>query len=315
MSSRAARLLVVALCLGWSFALPARAEVLHEELASSMLDANAPVIRSPHLTARDPEASSRHLLAIYLPGTGGTANSEGPFIDVLAHAGYHAISLDYPNSVTAAVFRPSRDSRAFDHYRQALMFGGRVNESLSVAPASSIASRISALLLHLAATRGADGWSEFVTGQAVQWSKLVLIGHSQGAGHAAYLAQHRRVHKVLIIAGPQDYLTTLHMPAPWLGAASRTPRSRLRTLLHREDEYDSRLQLASNRALHRSSAPPVVFRDRPPSTPRAPAIALSERPLTRAESEDKASTPGRPVAHISLVTSAYAEVWLYLLDH
>jgi len=310
-----ARLSRLALWVSWLCAASASADVMYEQVASSLVDANAPTIRSAHLTARDPEARPRQLLAIYLPGTGGTANSEGPILDVLARDGYHAISLDYPNSVTAAVFRPARERRAFDRYREDVVFGGRADDSLTVAPASSIASRISALLLHLAATRGDQGWSQFVEGASVCWPKLVLIGHSQGSGHAAYLAQRRRVEKVLVIAGPQDYLTALRMPAPWLGGASRTPRSRFRTLLHRDDEYDAQLQLAANRSLHRSTAPPTVFRERLPNTRRAPAIAISERPPTPAEREDKAAHPQRAVAHISLVTQAYAEVWLYLLSH
>jgi pimeloyl-ACP methyl ester carboxylesterase len=291
-------------------------EVEHIEIDPSALHAQALKIHGSHLASVDRAATPRHRLAVFLSGTGGIAATKVDLLDVLARDGYHAIALDYPNTVVAAKFRPSKDRHAFDGYRRAIAFGGRVDETLTVAPASSIEARISAALRHLATTRSAEGWSEYTDRAGVVWDKLILLGHSQGAGHAAYLAQARKVAKVLVIAGPQDYLTELNQPAPWLSAASLTPRERYRVLLHRDDEYDVKLQIAANRALLGPTAPePVRFAADSPTKPVAPAILISERSLEASELAVRAQNPAAPIFHMSLARPAYAATWLYLLAH
>jgi len=210
----------------------------------------------------------------------------------------------------AAKFRGSNDVHAFDAYRRAIVRGGSVDETLTVAADSSIEARIVAALRHLAAARGSEGWGEFSSKQGVVWDKLILIGHSQGAGHAAYLAHEHKVAKVLAVAGPQDYLTELARPAAWLSAPSRTPHDRYRALLHVQDEYDVKLQIAANRALHGAKpAEPVRFDREPPTQKQAPQILVSERPLA----PSNGAAQGQ--AHGSLKQLPYAEVWLYLLAH
>ena len=289
-------------------AAQARADVEHVELDSSVLSTQAPKVHGPHLALRDPSAPSRHRLVIYLPGTHGAAAGAAEILDVLAHDGYYALALDYPNTVAAAKFRGAKDVHAFDAYRRAIVHGGVVDETLTVAADSSIEARIVTALRHLAAQRGSEGWAEFSSKHGVSWDKLILIGHSQGAGHAAYLAHEHKVARVLTVAGPQDFLTELGRPAAWLSAASLTPPDRYRALLHREDEYDVKLQIAANRALLGSKAPlPVSFREEPPAQKEAPQILVSERPL--------AATNGTKPAHGSLRQLPYAAVWLYLLAH
>lgn len=287
----------------------ARADVSHIELDPSTLNAQAPAVHGPHLALHDAAAPSQHRLVIYLPGTNGNAAAAADILDALAHAGYHALALDYPNTVVAAKLRGSKDAHAFDAYRRAIVHGGVVDETLTVAAASSIEARIVAAVQHIAAQRGNEGWREFSAKQGVSWDKLILIGHSQGAGHAAFLAHEHKVAKVLTVAGPQDYLTELGRPAVWLSAASITPRERYRALLHREDEYDVKLQIAANRALLGPKPPePVSFNAEPPTQSQAPAILVSERPLA-------ADAAGAKHAHGSLRQPQYAAVWLYLLSH
>lgn len=287
---------------------PVRAEVEHVELDPSALNPQASKVHGPHLALRDPSAPARHQLVVYLPGTNGSAAGATDILDALARAGYHALALDYLNTVAAAKFRESQDVHAFDRYRRALIHGGVVDETLTVAAESGIEARIVAAVRHLAAERGKEGWGEFGAKQGIAWDKLILIGHSQGAGHAAYLAHEHKVAKVLAVAGPQDYLTGLGRPAAWLSAASLTPRDRYRALLHREDEYDVKLQIAAHRSLLGPKAPePVSFKQEPPTQAVAPAILVSERPLAAPE--------GSKPAHGSLRQLSYADVWLYLLAH
>ncbi len=68
------------------------------------------------------------------------------------------------------------------------------------------------------------------------WSKIILAGHSQGAGHAAYIAMMIPVpvRRVLMFSGPEDYNSTAQNPktdpakrnsVPWLSQSSSTPLS------------------------------------------------------------------------------------------
>lgn len=41
----------------------------------------------------------------------------------------------------------------------------------------------------------------------VDWSKIIISGHSQGSGHAAYIGMCRLVHRVVLFSGPQEGLT------------------------------------------------------------------------------------------------------------
>jgi len=292
----------------------ALADVRHVEIEPSAARADTQRVHGPHLVAFDPDAKARHRLVVYLSGTNGVATEATPIVDALARDGYHVISLDYPNGVQAAQFRVSRDPGVFDRYRQALVRGGKINDAVTIGTSDSIEARLGAVLRHLATVNARDGFDQYATPKGIVWEKLVLVGHSQGAGHAAFLAHDHSVAKVLIIAGPQDYLTALERPAPWLGAASKTPRKLFRALLHREDEYDVKLQIAANRALAQPPKARVVnFAAETPVALPAPAILVSERPLDETQRAARTRDPKAAPAHVSLVQAPYAPVWLYLL--
>ena len=77
----------------------------------------------------------------------------------------------------------------------------------------SIAGRLGMLLCKLHDDNPTEGWDAFFTEAAGDypdflpepvWSKISFSGHSQGAGHAAFLAQTRTIHGAALISGPQD---------------------------------------------------------------------------------------------------------------
>jgi hypothetical protein len=70
------------------------------------------------------------------------------------------------------------------------------------------------------------------------WSRIILAGHSQGAGHAAFAAQLVSMHRVVLFSGPNDHVpgltrtatesaglfTSTDCPSPfWMTRASATP--------------------------------------------------------------------------------------------
>jgi predicted esterase len=53
-----------------------------------------------------------------------------------------------------------------------------------------------------------ESWAQYLaTPDSIDWSNIIVGGHSQGAGHAAYLAKFNSVNRVLLFSGPNDYST------------------------------------------------------------------------------------------------------------
>ena len=95
-------------------------------------------------------------------------------------------------------------------------------------------------------------------GQPV-WSRIVVAGHSQGSGHAAYLGKMFEVDKVLMFSGPQDYLDDLGEPAPWQARPSATPPSRFFAFLNENDPFNVHHQIANCMVLMGLSKPETLM--------------------------------------------------------
>ncbi|SPE20344.1 exported hypothetical protein [Candidatus Sulfotelmatomonas gaucii] len=202
-------------------------------------------VHGPHLAVYDPQILPVHRLFVFFPGTGAKAEGSLTIDSAFASWGYHAIGLDYENSVLAAVCAHSQDSACFDQYREAIVTGAPGSEKISVDPANSILNRLEKLLLYLVKTDPTGGWDEFVEAGKPAWSRIVVAGHSQGSGHAAYIGKSFPVNKVLIFSGPQDYLDDLTEPAPWEAEPSATPLSRYFAFLNENDPYNVHHQIAN----------------------------------------------------------------------
>ena len=83
----------------------------------------------------------------------------------------------------------------------------------AVDPRDSISGRLGLLLAKLDSDYPDAGWDAYYTAASgsypdslptPNWSKITFMGHSQGAGHAAYLAATKDVHGATLISGPQD---------------------------------------------------------------------------------------------------------------
>ena len=208
-------------------------------------DAAIAEVHGPHIAVYDPQAASAHRLLVFFVGTGGRAEGSLALDSAFARWGYHAISLDYEDNVVAVSCAHSTDSACFDHYREAIVTGAPVSEKIRVDKADSILNRLDRLLVYLVQHDPNGGWGEFVADGQPAWSRMVLAGHSQGSGHAAYLAKMYEVDKVLMFSGPQDYLDDLDRPAPWQALPSATPGSRFFAFLNENDPYNVHHQMAN----------------------------------------------------------------------
>jgi len=79
-----------------------------------------------------------------------------------------------------------------------------------VEPHNSITARLGFLFKYLDETIPNGGWDKFYNIDinsdfpTPTWGRLEIMGHSQGAGHAAYLGQTSRIKGAVMVSGPQD---------------------------------------------------------------------------------------------------------------
>jgi len=234
-------------------ALDAQVKVLR--VAPEQTDAAIATVHGPHLAVYDPDAVSAHRLFVFLVGTRGSAESSLKIDSAFAQWGYHAIGLDYEDNLLAVSCAHSLDSACFDHYREAIVTGAAVSDKISVDPVNSILNRLQKLLVYLVKNDPNGGWGEFVVDGKPDWSRIVVAGHSQGSGHAAYIGKLFRVDRVLMFSGPQDYLDDLDKPAPWQSGPSATPPSRFFAFLNVNDPFNVHHQIANCAVLMELSKP------------------------------------------------------------
>ncbi len=257
-------------------------------------------VHGPHVAIYNKAVTSTHKLFLMIVGTGGFATETRGMDSIIAGMGYHAISIDYKNTVITTVCNNSPDSACFDKFRQEIMFGTPVSDSVNVDSANCIINRVQKLLLYLVKNDPSGGWGEFIKKNDIQWGKIVVGGHSQGAGHSAFIAQHFKVSRALIFSGPQDYRVAFHSPALWLSRKSVTPPSKYFAFLHINDPYDVTRQLANCSTLMHTPMPDSI------SVKPGVPIITSKHILVNDISK------GDP--HMSTLLPEFKNVWEYMLN-
>jgi hypothetical protein len=191
-----------------------------------------------HYVYVNDSAKKLNKLFLFLPGTNGRGKNAKFVVPYAAAVGYHAISLTYcADLALAMICKKSSDSSCFANGRQELIFGDDVSKAWTVNKANSIVNRLQKLLLYLAATYPNDNWKQFLTADNdINWQKICVAGQSQGGGHAAYIAQQKKVDRVIMFASPKDYSNTFNQPAFWLKQKSVTPLNRYFGFVHTADE-------------------------------------------------------------------------------
>lgn len=256
-------------------------------------------VHGPHIALYDPQVAAAHRLLVFFVGTGNKAESSLAIDTAFAKWGYHAIGLDYENSVLAVSCAHSQDSACFDHYREAIVTGAALSDKINVDRANSILNRLHKLLVYLAKQDPDGGWGEFLSDGQPEWSRIVVAGHSQGSGHAAYLGKMFEVDKVLMFSGPQDYLDDLDRPAPWQARPSATPPSRFFAFLNVNDPFNVHHQIANCMMLMGLSKPEAL------TVEPGQTITGNYQILINSETER---------AHGSTLLPKFENVWRYLAE-
>jgi pimeloyl-ACP methyl ester carboxylesterase len=286
-----------AACLLLSPALVAQVQVMTVTPAAT--GPSIDIVHGGHTALINPAVPPLNKLLVMIVGTGASSRDQFSFDSFAAEKGYHVISLDYKNTVITTSCSNSTDSSCFDHFRQEIVFGDPVSELVQVDSINSIYHRLYALLSTLSLQYPSQHWQQYLRGSQVDWRYITVAGHSQGAGHAAFLGKRYPVERVLIFAGPQDYLAHFNRPAGWLSQPSVTPPSRYFAFLHLKDPFDFARQLAGCGKLLRQQLTDTVA-----VTPGLPVTGQPHILVTHVESNNP---------HGAMLQPSFTQVWAYLL--
>jgi pimeloyl-ACP methyl ester carboxylesterase len=263
------------------------------EIEAPLTDPSITVARGPNLAIVDSGATPNGYLLLSLGGTNSYPKDFLAFDKVAASQGYSVLALDYPNTVITTSCKTSPQPDPCTLFREEIVRGEQVSDLVRVDRTNSIENRLAALLKYQA-EQDPEHYADFLRDGQPDWSRIVVVGHSQGSGHAGFLAKNHPMRAAILLAGPQD--TTDAGPASWMSAPSQTAPDRYLSFTHKDDFFDSSSQLAAVRLLREDPGANATLIDH--QDPNQPIV------MSNAEVRD---------AHMSVITPQFEDVWSGLL--
>ena len=214
-----------------------------------------------------PSGTLRNKLVLVYHGTGANPQAHTELVNALATDGYHVAAVRY-NAVLSATggcpdVTQADDPDCHQNLRSETVFGQGVadpeghafdHELLNITRTSSAMNRTLKLVNYMATTYPAEGWGQYLVRDAngncasfnatydtcnLDWTKVVLVGHSQGGSVALYMSSFYPVNRVGMLSGAYDAwdngngtLTT----ANWVVARkAKIPTARVIEFVHTKD--------------------------------------------------------------------------------
>lgn len=206
-------------------------------------------------------ATPQGRLAVVLGGTGSIPQNSSKLVSTLRDAGFHVVSLRYRSSIGTGTACPAASSfgdlECFRRFRSETLFGENVADptgaaydsaSVQISQADSVMNRLLHLVGYLAATAPTEGWSQYLQGGEtctsfnatyaacdLDWSKVVVVGHSLGSGVGLYLSKFVTLDRVVLLSGSFDEAVSGPniTVAPWVTEGGfATPASSMYGLQH-----------------------------------------------------------------------------------
>ncbi len=200
---------------------------INPQQTNAAIDSNL----APHVVINpEPSVTAAGRLFLMLPGTFAVPTTYEDVVRRAARRGYHAIGLTYPNEQAVGSLCPgSGPPECAGAVRREVITGADASSLVSVNAANSIDGRLSSLLIYLNANFPSEGWGRYLVNGSVDWSLVTAAGHSQGAGHAGFMAKLRDLNRVVMFSGPGD------PGASWVDLPNVTPSARSFGFTHTND--------------------------------------------------------------------------------
>lgn len=193
------------------------------QITDSSIDRNL----QNHYLSINRTVAQKNQLFLFFPGTGAVPFNYLEVTNTAADLGFHAVALSYPNeeAVNDLCGAPNSNLDCYGNVRLEIKDGIDRTASVAVSRPNSIENRLLKLLIYLRRERPAENWQQFlIDDSTVNWTRVVVAGHSQGGGHAGIIA---RFHPVLrsIQFAAMDYNFLAGAPANWIARAETTPNA------------------------------------------------------------------------------------------
>ena len=190
-----------------------------------------------HYVVNNPWVARRGVLFLFFPGTNSRAANYKMLCETAADQGFHAISLQYVNSVSVNTkCTGGRSLECYENLRREILFGSDFSPHANVSRPNSAENRLIKLLRYLAERYPLDGWEQYLTAQGVpRWSMIMLAGHSQGGGHAAMLGKYYSTSGVIMFAS-MDYSLQRDKAGEWINQNGNTRLEKFFAAAHTQDQ-------------------------------------------------------------------------------
>ena len=185
------------------------------------------------------EVYHRDELVLLLPGKGYQPTFYDQFIIQAGKLGYHGLALKYVDDAALEIQGPCGSnplSNCFVDARTEYITGSDVSPVVAVNRTNSIEHRLIKSLQYLNKVFPGNGWNKFWSGDStILWEKIRLVGHEEGAGYAATIAQSHSLARVVLM-GWADWDNNANAVPGWLGNNSATPAADWYGFAHTQDE-------------------------------------------------------------------------------
>lgn len=191
----------------------------------------------------------KNILLAFIGGTGSVPQDNILFAEFAAEKGFDVAIVNYPNSVSSMDLYQQSDTFAYEKFHEEILYGNDVSTLVNVDKTQSILSALVFLISKLNSNFGIQK-NLYIKNNLPDFSAIMVAGHSQGAGHAAYLGQQVNCKKILLFSGPNDDLKKLKIQPLWLKKPTITEKNKFTTVLHHKDEVvDFSIQMSNVQSL------------------------------------------------------------------
>ncbi|WP_310391899.1 T9SS type A sorting domain-containing protein [Hymenobacter sp.] len=297
---------------------PVVAGLKHRVVIPSLTDAGISNDFGYHQTFVNTAVAPRNKLFLFLPGSNSSPFGYDGVQKLAAEQGYHALGLSYSNATISPLCAGSSDSLCFDKVRGEVIDGTDRTPLVAVDAANSITNRVLRALQYLHTNFPTEGWGQFYSGNAPDWTKIAVAGHSQGGGHAAFIAKQTVVDRAVLFAAPKDYFVApLRKAAAWENRPSATPTCRSYALTHQADNQGctpaQQLEIFRRLGIDRFAPAPAVFETSNGAYNNSHVLLSSLAGLTGGSAHNVVAVD---VAAATICkVPYYTPAWVYMLTH
>ncbi|MDQ3043224.1 MAG: IPT/TIG domain-containing protein [Acidobacteriota bacterium] len=196
-------------------------------VAPQTTDPNITTNLNNHYVSVNRSVAQKNQLFLFFPGTGGVPVNCQQINNTAADLGFHAVNLTYPNDepVNGLCGGTNTDLDCYGNVRLEIKDGVDRSNLVSVNRANSIENRLVKLLIHLRNTAPNQDWGQFLLDDnSINWSKIIVSGHSQGGGHAGIIGRFHSVARVVMFAA-MDFNAATNSVANWIRLPNNTPNA------------------------------------------------------------------------------------------